>query len=245
MTSSTSPPERILGDYEILSEIARGGMGIVFKARERAIDRVVALKVLPVEYARDRTFAERLKQEAQAVARLNHPNIVKIHAFGECRGVHYIAMQYVQGHSVNQVIRTQGRFDPEQALVIIREIADGLILAHGANLIHRDIKPQNIMLEERGRSLLLDFGLARPVHRTVDQTARGVLVGTPLYMSPEQIRGGALDARTDIYSWASHFSRCLRVGRPLRRRRPRHSCTRSFKSQCLTYERKTPRCLLR
>ena len=122
MTNGTSPPEQILGDYDILSEIGRGGMGAVFKARERALDRVVALKVLPAQYARDRAFVERLKQEAQAVARLNHPNIVKVHAFGECRGVHYIAMQYVRGRSVYEAIRAQGKMDTQDALRISRRL---------------------------------------------------------------------------------------------------------------------------
>ena len=191
---------QLFGEYQILDELGRGGMGVVYQAHESALDRLVALKVLPSHYAKDAEFVRRLKEEARAAAQLNHPNIVKIHAVGECQGLHYICMQYVRGRSLHELIREKGPVGLTQALACVRQIADGLTLAHEHKLIHRDIKPHNIMIDERGRALLMDFGLARPMQAATMQTAQGVLVGTPLYMSPEQVRGSRLDGRTDLYS---------------------------------------------
>ena len=188
-------------------------MGVVYRAREQALDREVALKVLPTQFAEDADAVRRLRQEAQAAARLNHPSIVKVHRVGEWQGTHYISMQYVRGRDVRNLIREEGPFSVKNALAGIRQVADGLVVAHGQKLIHRDIKPQNIMVNERGRFLLMDFGLARPIQRTTTQTVQGAVLGTPLYMSPEQVQARDLDGRTDLYSLGITLYEML-IGRP-------------------------------
>jgi formylglycine-generating enzyme required for sulfatase activity/predicted Ser/Thr protein kinase len=191
---------KVVGSFEILREVGRGGMGIVYKAHEQSLQRVVALKVLPQHLAQDPAFVHRFMREARAAAQLNHPNIVTIHAVGEDAGLYYIAMEYVKGQSLKELICRQGRLKTDHALHIARHIADALAEAHAHGVIHRDIKPQNIMLDRVGRVKVMDFGLAKVVKATTDLTQTGSVMGTPIYMSPEQIQGREVEGRTDIYS---------------------------------------------
>ena len=191
---------RVLGEYRVEEEIGRGGMGIVYKAHEATLQRTVALKVLPADLARDDVFVKRFVREARAAARLSHPNIVAVYGVGQSDGAHYIAMEYVDGRSLARLVREQGALGAGQALDIARQAAEALAHAHKHGIIHRDIKPENIMVDESGRVKLMDFGLARALQSQSKLTADGTRLGTPLYMSPEQVNGEPLDARTDIYS---------------------------------------------
>lgn len=189
-----------IGSYEVLRELGQGGMGIVYKAHEQSLQRVVALKVLPEHLARDPSFVRRFQREAQAAAQLNHPNIVTIHAVGESGGVHFIAMEYIRGKTLGHHIQEQGQLDVRHALRIARQSAEALAEAHRRGIIHRDIKPSNIMLDEAGRVKVMDFGLAKALHGASEITVPGTQLGTPRYMSPEQIEGKPLDARSDLFS---------------------------------------------
>jgi len=195
--------ERAVGSqYEILRLLGRGGMGSVYLARERALERSVAIKVLPPEVAGDAESRERFLREARTAANLTHPDIVPLHSFGEAEGMPYFVMGYVRGESLAERLRRDGRVEAEEVRRILSEVAGALDYAHRQGVVHRDIKPDNILLEdETGRSMLADFGVAkgRAVGGTLTET--GAVVGTPHYMSPEQAWGGReLDGRSDLYS---------------------------------------------
>ena len=200
MAKGNLAPGAVLGDYEILGELGRGGMGVVYKAHRRTLNRTVALKVLPARYAQDSVFIQRFEREARAAAALNHPHTVRVFAVGEDHGHHFIAMQFVEGQTLKERIAERGRLGVDDALAITRQVAGALGEAHGLGMIHRDIKPANIMVDRQGRAVLMDFGLAKGMQSNTQLTAQGVQVGTPLYMSPEQIQGRPVDGRTDIYS---------------------------------------------
>ncbi len=188
------------GEYEILEELGSGGMGKVYRARDVTLERTVALKTLAPAAAKDPAFAQRFLREARAVARLNHANIVQIYNFGSVDGVWYLAMEYVDGPSLGKRLRT-GRFPEAEAVRIARQICQALALAHGEGLIHRDIKPDNIMMTGRGDVKLVDLGIAKRLDEDQSLTQTGHSMGTPHYISPEQIRGQKdIDARADIYS---------------------------------------------
>ena len=189
------------GEYQIIEEIGRGGMAIVYKAYQPSRRRYVALKVLPAYFQHDVQFLKRFHREAQAAKALDHPNIVKVYESGEVEGLNYIAMEYVDGGSVAGELRRRGKpFDLTTAVNIIAQIGAALEYAHSRGIVHRDIKPSNILLTKDGRALLSDFGIAKAVG-TSTITEPGALVGTPQYMSPEQAKGRKdIDHRTDIYS---------------------------------------------
>ena len=192
---------RTLGEYRVLEEIGRGGMAVVYRAYEPARQRHVALKVLPAYFQHDRQFLRRFLQEAQAAKALQHPNIVQVYDAGEANGLHYIALQYIDGGSVASELAQRGRpFNLFRAVDIVRQVGSALAYAHSRGVIHRDVKPSNILLSREGQAFLTDFGIAKAAgYSTI--TAPGTLVGTPAYMSPEQARGRRdLDHRTDIYS---------------------------------------------
>ncbi len=192
--------EEYIGHYSIVSELGRGGMGVVFKAHEESLNRYVALKVLGKHLSEDESFVERFKREAQSAAALNHPNIVQIYAIDEFEGQHYFAMEYVQGISIQQMIKSQGPLDPVASGRLILQAAAGLGAAHGHGIVHRDIKPANLMVDERGLVKITDFGLALLASGTTRLTATGMFMGTPGYLSPEQCLDQGVDQRTDIYS---------------------------------------------
>lgn len=199
---------RKLAHYEIGERLGKGGMGEVFSAHDTKLGRDVALKVLPPEWAGDETRRARFEREARTVAGLNHPNIVTLHSVEEHEGIHFITMELVQGLPLSSRIRGTG-LSPEQFLEIAIPLADAISAAHQEGVTHRDIKPDNVMVDERGRVKVLDFGLAKlreasPGARaqmpTATVTAEGRIVGTVAYMSPEQAEGKTVDARSDIFS---------------------------------------------
>jgi serine/threonine protein kinase/Tfp pilus assembly protein PilF len=189
----------VLGEYRIVGELGRGAMGVVYEAVQEGLGRRVALKVLPEASALQGTARARFLREAQATAALKHPGIVPIYAIGEARGVHFFAMELLAGASLKRVLE-DGPLDPTRAARIAQEAAEALAYAHAQGVIHRDVKPDNIVLREDGRAVVTDFGLARRVSDG-SLTREGVIVGTPLYMAPEQARGdgGPVDARADVY----------------------------------------------
>ena len=189
-----------IGSYEIIRELGRGGMGVIYKAHEQSLNRVVALKVLAPHLDKDATFVKRFRREARAMAQLNHNNIVTIHAVGEHDGVNYIAMEYIRGYSVAQLIAQKGQLDVRQALGIARQTARAFKAARERQIVHRDIKPENIMIDEANCVKVLDFGLAKIMQGATTYTTEGHQMGTPAYMSPEQVRGESIDFRSDIYS---------------------------------------------
>ncbi len=213
---STAPAVEVLAallpQLEILELIGQGGMGAVYKARQPALDRVVALKVLPPEAGRDPAFAERFGREALALARLSHPNIVAVHEVGQAGEFYYIVMEYVDGINLRQLLRG-GHLRPEQALRIIPQICDALQFAHEEGVVHRDIKPENILLDKKGRVKIADFGLAKLLGRDTENfalTGSRQVMGTLYYMAPEQVeRPQEVDHRADIYSLGVVFYEML------------------------------------
>ncbi|MBP7560445.1 MAG: protein kinase [Armatimonadetes bacterium] len=187
-----------LGDFDLLEEIGRGGMGVVYRARQRSLGRDVAVKVLPPELAREGQVATRFRSEAQRMAQLDHPGIASVYAVGEEGGVEYFAMQYLPGGSLQDRLE-RASVSAEQAAEIAAQVADALDHAHGQGVIHRDIKPANIMFDGQGRPVVTDFGIAKAV-MDPKLTATGMALGTPHYMAPEQVRGNPVDGRADIYA---------------------------------------------
>jgi eukaryotic-like serine/threonine-protein kinase len=190
----------IVGRYSLERELGRGGMGIVYLAREVSLDRSVAIKLLPPGLAAQPELRERFLREARTAAQLSQPNIVPIHTVDEVGGFVFFVMAFIDGETLGERVRTQGPLSPQDTARILREIAWALSYAHAQGVIHRDLKPDNIILERAtGRAVLTDFGIARRLEAS-GLTAGGELIGTPEYMSPEQATGGALDGRTDLYS---------------------------------------------
>ena len=205
-----------LGGYELLNEVGRGAMGAVFKARQRSMNRIVALKVLPQRLAKNAEFVARFLREAQSAARLNHVNIVQAFDAGQAGGYYYLSMEFVEGPCLDKLLRTSGALSEQRALEIVRDIARALEAAHGAGLIHRDVKPANILLTPQGEAKLADLGLAREsvAKGGGELTNIGVALGTPDYMAPEQVRGeGDIDGRCDIYSLGATLYHLL-TGQP-------------------------------
>ncbi len=186
--------------YRIVRLLGRGGMGAVFLAREESLDRLVAIKVLP-EGSGDEETRERFRREARIAAQLNQPNVVPLLGFGDVSRTLYLVMGYVNGESLGARLRRDGKLGTDDARRVLADIADALDYAHRRGVIHRDIKPDNILIDdESGRALLADFGIARGTDKGGTVTRVGDVVGTPQYMSPEQARGGDLDGRSDLYS---------------------------------------------
>lgn len=198
-----------LGQFRIVERIGAGGMATVFKAYQPVLDRYVAVKVLPDYHARDPIFKERFLREARAVARLDHPNIVQIYLFGEEENITYIVMQYVDGGTLKDKLRQSGALTPAEAVKFIIQAAEGLGAAHEHGIIHRDVKPANMLLRKDGHLLLSDFGIVKILEGTTNLTRVGTGIGTPQYMSPEQGTGQAVDASSDIYSLGIVLFHCL------------------------------------
>ena len=209
---------KLFPQLEIIEFIGKGGMGAVYKARQPALDRLVALKILPPRLAGAAGFAERFNREARALARLVHPNIVAVHDFGKAGELHYLVMEFVDGANLREV-EIAGRLAPEQALAIVPQICEALQFAHNEGIVHRDIKPENILLDKKGRVKIADFGISKMLSQTSDQAsltgARGV-VGTPHYMAPEQLeKPTTVDHRADIFSLGVVFYEMLTGELPL------------------------------
>src|SRR5439155_6037421 len=205
---------------EILGLIGQGGLGAVYKARQQHLDRLVALKILPAEVSQDPAFAERFMREARALARLAHPNIVTVHDFGQADGFYYFLMEFIDGATLRQVL-AEGKLAPREALAIVPQVCEGLQYAHDQGVVHRDVKPENILLDKTGRVKIADFGLARLVG--TDPGARRLtqpreVMGTPHYMAPEQVeKPQFVDHRADIYSLGVVFYEMLTGELPLGR----------------------------
>ena len=195
-------PEELDAAYELRGELGRGGMAVVFRARDRELGREVAIKIVRPRFSVDQEAVARLTREARTVALLEHPNIVGLYSIKHLSdGGVALVMQLVPGRTLKQALEDDGPFPVERAEAVLRDIARALAYAHRAGVIHRDVKPQNIFLDDiSGRALLSDFGVARVMDAPTELTATGTTIGTPTYMSPEQIDGGALDGRSDLYS---------------------------------------------
>jgi serine/threonine-protein kinase len=193
--------------YQILGKLGKGAMATVYKAKQLSLDRIVAIKVLPKSYGENPEFVDRFYREGKAAAKLNHANIVQAIDVGESQGYHYFIMEHVDGTTVHDKLVQNGRYSEKKALDVIIQIADALAHAHSKGLIHRDVKPKNIMIASDGVAKLADMGLAREVKDTqLAQTEAGRAYGTPYYISPEQIRGEIeIDFRADIYSLGATF----------------------------------------
>ena len=199
--------------YQVERSIGQGGFAAVYLVRDLTLKRPLAVKVLSPDLLLSGTARERFRREAETVAQLSHPHIVPLHFIGEAQDVVYLAMAFVDGESLADRIEREGPLSAEEAARILREVASALDLAHRRGVIHRDIKPQNVLLErETGRSLVTDFGIARTAE-SASLTASGMMVGTPIYMSPEQVTGGAVDHRADLYALGVMGYEML-VGRP-------------------------------
>ncbi len=198
-----------LGQFRIVERIGAGGMATVFKAYQPILDRFVAVKVLPDYHARDPIFKERFLREARAVARLDHPNIVQIYLFGEEDGRTFIVMQYVDGGTLKDKLKQTGALGVGDALKFVIQAAEGLGAAHEHGIIHRDVKPANMLLRKDGHLLLSDFGIVKILEGTTNLTRVGTGIGTPQYMSPEQGTGQPVDASSDIYSLGIVLFHCL------------------------------------
>jgi tRNA A-37 threonylcarbamoyl transferase component Bud32 len=188
-----------LGPYQILEQLGQGGMATVFKAYQPAMDRFVAIKVLPRHMAGDPQFRARFQREARTIARLEHRYILPVHDSGEQDGVHYMVMRYTEGGTLSDLIASK-TLSVERAAQLIAQVADALGYAHRQGVVHRDIKPANVLISREGDALLSDFGIARIVEGSIQLTSEGMLIGTPFYMAPEQVQGRPSDARTDIYA---------------------------------------------
>ncbi len=205
-----------IGHYKIVSELGRGGMGVVLKAHEESLNRFVAIKLLGDHLEEDAEYVERFVREAQSAAALSHPNIVQIYAISEDDGHHYFVMEYVHGTSVQRMIQTKGKIPPAEAARLIIQAAAGLQVAHAQNVVHRDIKPANLMVTDQGLVKIADFGLALMGAATTRLTATGMLMGTPGYLSPEQCLDQSPDHRTDIYSLGVTFFEMVTGTMPFR-----------------------------
>jgi len=208
---------RRLGRYELRAPIGRGGMSAVYLGYDPMLDREVAIKILPANLAKEEMYRKRFLEEARALGRLDHQNLIRIYAVGQEGKTSYYAMELVRGVSLRQAIHARRRLRMEEALAVFRQYMAGLAAIHKAGIVHRDIKPGNIMLGESGRVVLMDFGLARRADRQAI-TAAGSVLGTPEYMSPEQARGDRAEARSDLYSAGVVLYEMLAGGPPFRGR---------------------------
>ena len=184
--------------YEILEKIGSGGMSVVYKAQCHTLNRLVAIKVLKEEFAFDKAFIDKFRMEAQAAARLSHPNIVSVYDVVEEDALHYIVMELIEGITLKNYIDKKGCLENKEAIGIAIQVASGIAAAHSHHIVHRDIKPQNIIISRDGKVKVADFGIAKAVSA---QTMNASAVGSVHYISPEQARGGYCDERSDIYSF--------------------------------------------
>lgn len=207
--------ESSLGGYQIIEEIARGGMGVVFKARDVGLNRVVALKVIRAGDLAGEEQVKRFRMEAEAAAKLDHPGIVPVYDVGETAGRHYYSMAFVDGVTLNDLVKNDGPLEPVKAAELIRDTARAVGHAHAAHVIHRDLKPHNVMLDSKGQPKVTDFGLAKLRSSEAEMTATGQILGTPAYMPPEQAMGMTeeVDVTADIYSLGATLYFSL-TGRP-------------------------------
>jgi serine/threonine protein kinase len=198
-SQSTLGPGSMLGNYLIVSQIGEGGMGVVYKATDTVLDRTVALKILPPHLLQNADFMHRFRTEAYAQARLHHPNIVTLYSMLEIPAGFVLVMEYVEGRTLHERIRSEGPLAPDQALRIFEQALSGVTFAHQKGIVHRDLKPDNIFITEKNEVKIMDFGVAKILDNKEPTRSRS-MVGTLLYISPEQINGRDADVRSDIYT---------------------------------------------
>lgn len=202
-------PGSLLGNrYEIISILGEGGMGAVYKARDRELDRLVAIKVIRPELAGRPEILQRFKQELILARKVTHRNVIRIFDLGEAGGVKFITMEFIEGHDLKSLLTQSGKLPADRAVEIIQQVCLALEAAHTEGVVHRDLKPQNIMIDGQGRALVMDFGIARSLEMG-GMTQTGALIGTPEYMSPEQVRGEHVDARSDLFTLGIIFQEVL------------------------------------
>jgi len=206
---------RALGEFQIIRRLGKGGMAEVYLAEQTSLKRQVAIKVLRQEFLSDAAYVKRFQHEATAAGGLNHPNIVQVYSIGSQEGIHYIAQEYVRGGNLKDFLKKKGPLDWPMAAFLLKQVAAALQVAGAAGIVHRDVKPENILLTKKGEAKVADFGLAQLTQggERVALTQVGVTMGTPLYMSPEQVRGTAVDHRSDLYSFGAMAYHML-AGRP-------------------------------
>ena len=218
---SESDGGRPFGDYELLDLIAKGGMGVVYRARQRKLNRIVALKMILAGQFADEVDVKRFYGEAEAAARLRHRNIVGIHEVGECEGQHFFSMEFIDGQSLSQLVR-ENPLPPNQAAMIVQDIAAAMQYAHEQDILHRDLKPSNVLLDESNEPMITDFGLAKQVEGQSQLTMSGAIVGTPSYMPPEQASAQTdkVGVRSDVYSTGAILYELLTGTPPFRAATP-------------------------
>ena len=214
----------VLAGFEVELPIGRGAMGIVYRARQHSLDRAVALKVLAPELAEDETYRSRFLREARLAASIEHPNVLAVHEAGEARGQLFLAARYVEGEDLGSLLDREGALEPRRAVAFVAQIAAALDAAHEKGLVHRDVKPSNVLVEHRGgaeHALLADFGLAKSNQAgTTSLTETGQLVGTVNYVAPELIQGEPGDHRSDVYSLGCVLFQLLEGRVPFDRQSP-------------------------
>lgn len=210
---SLQPGDMVGGRYEILKLLGEGGMGAVYRARDAELDRTVALKVIRPELARNEQVLRRFKQELILARQVTHRNVIRIFDLGHSEGMRFITMEYIDGEDVSSILARRGRLPAAEAAAIITQVARGLEAAHAEGVVHRDLKPQNIMMDPSGKVSVMDFGIARSVD-AAGMTRTGALMGTPTYMSPEQAQGRKVDARSDLYTLGIIFYELLTGNAP-------------------------------
>ncbi|OYV99361.1 MAG: hypothetical protein B7X11_05450, partial [Acidobacteria bacterium 37-65-4] len=205
---SAAVRDALKDEYELEKELGRGGMAIVYKARDKALEREVAVKVLPFSLSFDAEFVERFQREARTSAKLEHPNIIPIYRVGKSGRVIYFVMKFLRGKPLSNVIEARGALPVPEIKRVLIEAGRALGYAHKHGIVHRDIKPDNIMFDELGQAIVTDFGIAK-AQSGARLTGTGMSIGTPHYMSPEQARAQTLDGRSDIYSLGVVAYQCL------------------------------------
>ena len=191
----TGLPER----YETMSELGRGGMGIVYKARDRETGEILAIKILKPEIAAEAQVLERFKNELRLAHKITHRNVARLYEFHRSGETVFVSMEFVEGESLREFLRRSGKLDPERGMAIAKQIVAGIGEAHRQSIVHRDLKPENIMMGPSGEVKVMDFGISRSYAAGV--TATGGIIGTPAYMAPEQAEGKSTDQRTDVYAF--------------------------------------------
>ena len=226
MEESMINPGMMISDrYEIIDRVGSGGMADVYKAKCHRLNRYVAIKVLKQEYSSDAKFVAKFRAEAQSVAGLSHPNIVNVYDVGEDNGLHYIVMELVEGITLKKFIEKKGKLDVKEAVGIGIQIAQGMEAAHNNHIIHRDIKPQNIIISKEGKVKVTDFGIAKAA---TSNTITSNAMGSVHYISPEQARGGYSDEKSDIYSLGVTLYEMLSGKVPFEGESTGHGCPRPY-----------------
>ena len=210
--SRLGPGSVLAGRYEIRQQLGAGGMGVVYRAYDRELKEPVAIKTLKPELLGDATLLERFKQEIRLARRISHPNVVRTHDLGEADGIYFITMEFVEGTSLDELLKRRGSLPLDVTLTVGRQLCRALEVAHGQGVVHRDIKPQNLVVDAKGFLKVMDFGIARLVEGRQPPgqglTAEGSIIGTPEYMAPEQLMGQPVDGRTDLYATAVVLFEC-------------------------------------